>query len=165
MKAILEYKDNRNRINDIFLCDSTINKARNPFFIPDERKWSGMLLYGVRINRLGKNIAARYASLYYTECLSAVHPFVEGDDGTYADRWGFDGALTVSDCSEASSLNDNARRDIDLLIEKISKNTTLKTGDLILLPAGDTKFEINAPGEDFFLESACGAPKMKFKVR
>ncbi len=57
-----------------FIPDSALCNAGKPFFIPDfANKFEAYLAPVVKINRLGKSIAPRFASRYYAEWASAVH--------------------------------------------------------------------------------------------
>ncbi len=59
-----------------FLPDSATANAGKPFFIPEfapEDEFEALLTPVVRINRIGKSIAARFAPRYFAEVAPAVH--------------------------------------------------------------------------------------------
>lgn len=57
-----------------FIADSALINAGKPFFIPEfADEFEAFLAPVVRINRIGKSIASRFAERYYTEIAPAVH--------------------------------------------------------------------------------------------
>lgn len=57
-----------------FIADSALVNAGKPFFIPEfADEFEAFLAPVVRISRIGKSIAARFAERYYTEIAPAVH--------------------------------------------------------------------------------------------
>ncbi|MBQ6653407.1 MAG: fumarylacetoacetate hydrolase family protein [Prevotella sp.] len=148
-------------------ADSSLLRSGKPFFVPDHL---GRIDYEaelvVRVNRLGKNIAERFARRYYDA-------FTVGIDFTARDLqtrlrekghpWeickGFDGAAAIGNWVDAARFGDvqdiGFRLDkngqtvqqgwtgdmlfrVDELIAYISRFFTLKTGDLLFTgtPAG-----------------------------
>lgn len=141
-------------------ADSSLLKGHKPFFVPD---FMGRIGYGgavvVRISRLGKSIASRFAHRYY-DALTMGVDFTALDvlqqckaEGLPWDvAKGFDGAAVIGDWVEAAkfrdvqgvhfslSINGNTVQDdctsnmlhrIDDLIAHVSRFYTLKMGDLL----------------------------------
>ncbi len=141
-------------------ADSSLLRSGKPFFVPDHL---GRIDYEaelvVRINRLGKNIAERFARRYY-DALTVGIDFTARDLQTRLREaghpWeickGFDGAAAIGNWIEAEKFSDvqaiRFRLDkngqtvqqgwtgdmlfrVDELIAYISRFFTLKTGDLL----------------------------------
>lgn len=164
MKALV-YNPSSEGMETALICDSAISPSRNPFFLPDEGRWKGVHLVGVRIDRLGKSISSKFADRYFSECVTAVHPFTDSPVENNIDRYGRDGALIVSDAVSKERLEPEFHRLINDLIEKVSRNVTLKTGDLVLTPAGPVMSEITDRPSDIDIPSTWGCPPMKLKIR
>ena len=148
-------------------ADSALLKNGKPFFVPDHL---GRIDYEteivVRINRLGKNIAERFARRYY-DALTVGIDFTARDLQTRLRKaghpWeickGFDGSAAIGEWVDIDKVRDvqavRFRLDrngqtvqegctcdmlfrIDELIAYISRFFTLKTGDLLFTgtPAG-----------------------------
>ena len=161
MKAIVAYTP----ANTAVVPDSAMMRCRDPFFMPDNRQWQALCLFGVRIDRLGKGISPEFARRYYNECVIAIHPFAVSEPDDTAERWARDGALVVSESLSADSLDEELRKEIDAMISRVSRNATLKTGDLILMVDDDRSFDIKEIPSNHFVEPRSGLPGMKFKVR
>lgn len=57
-----------------FLTDSSLTNAGKPFFIPDfAGEFEAIPVIAIRINRLGKSIAPKFAGRYYCEFATAIH--------------------------------------------------------------------------------------------
>lgn len=141
------------------ICESGVIHNGKPFFLPAPEDGHRLFLtVAVKIERLGKSIASKFASRYYSQATAAVcvqnHTLLENlrDSGK---PWGravsFDGALWLGDFIEASRLLDSKltlyqngepcgefdctrlKCGIDSLIEKVSATSTLKIGDIILV--------------------------------
>lgn len=57
-----------------FLADSSLTNAGKPFFIPDfAGEFEAIPTIALRINRLGKSIASRFAGRYFCEFATAIH--------------------------------------------------------------------------------------------
>ena len=141
-------------------ADSSLLRSGKPFFVPDHL---GRIDYEaelvVRINRLGKNIAERFARRYY-DALTVGIDFTARDLQTRLREaghpWeickGFDGAAAIGNWIEAEKFSDvqaiRFRLDkngqtvqqgwtgdmlfrVDELIAYISRFFTMKTGDLL----------------------------------
>jgi fumarylpyruvate hydrolase len=140
--------------------DSSILKNNKPFFLPD---FSDNIQYEVeivvRINKLGKGIAARFAHRYYdalTLGIDITARDIQGKNAKAGLPWElskcFDGAAPIGEFVPVSEIPDvrdidfrleiNGRTvqqgnssdmiaGIDKIIEYVSRYFTLKTGDLI----------------------------------
>jgi 2-keto-4-pentenoate hydratase/2-oxohepta-3-ene-1,7-dioic acid hydratase in catechol pathway len=150
-----------------FKPDSALLKENKPFFIPD---FSQQIEYEVelvfRINRLGKNVAEKFAHRYYSEIglgIDFTARDLQKKLRENCEPWeiskGFDGAAVVSVFIPLQELDNqqniifslykNGQKaqygnsnemifSINTIISYISKFYTLKTGDLIFTgtPAG-----------------------------
>lgn len=113
------------------VADSAWRPDRRPFFVPEG---AGAVLLQVRpalrVSRLGKNIAERFASRYYdAAALCALcdggAPFLLRDDSVVLGPWQPLEALVSMVPGVAGA---------DALISRLSAGVTLKTGDVIILP-------------------------------
>lgn len=140
--------------------DSAILKNGQPFFIPDfSKEISYEVELVVRVNRLGKNIAHRFAHRYYNEVTLGVsftakdlHKQLMENGQPWELSKGFDNSAAIGEfisldklgksCENISfdlTVDDVVHRansaemvhHIDALIEFISRYYTLKIGDLI----------------------------------
>lgn len=136
--------------------DSAIIKDRKPFFLPNfSSKWIYDLNIAVRINRLGKNVAEKFANRYYnaiTLCLRTIPVDIIEQLSTakIASNIGtsFDGAVILGDWQPIDSIQEQIKIsignfeatintsniEIDNSIKQLSKYFTFKIGD-ILIPA------------------------------
>ena len=70
--------------------DSAVVYRGNPWFVPDtDRRWQASFWLAAVIDRLGKNISARFARRYYNNVCLAAHPASDAD----AEQWLRDGAV------------------------------------------------------------------------
>ncbi len=140
--------------------ESAILKGGNPFFIPDfaqEFHYETELV--VRINRLGKNIATRFASRYYEEVTVGIdltardlQRKLKSEGLPWELSKGFDGSAVIGDFVQLNeykkvqnlhfSLKNNGEilqkgytkdmlHSVDEIIAYVSRFMTLKIGDLI----------------------------------
>jgi 2-keto-4-pentenoate hydratase/2-oxohepta-3-ene-1,7-dioic acid hydratase in catechol pathway len=155
-----------------FKPDSALLKENKPFFIPEfssQIEYEAELVF--KINRLGKNIAEKFAYRYYSEVALGVD-FTARDlqqnlrlaGNPWEISKGFDGAAVVSDFIPLQELADNKKISfslnkngqkvqcgnsdemifsIDAIVAFVSMFFTLKTGDLIFTgtPSGIGKVE------------------------
>ncbi len=152
--------------------ETAIIPKRNPFFIPDftsDVHYEAELV--VRINKLGKNIQAKFAPKYYNEVTVGIDFTARDVQKNLKEKglpWekakAFDGSAAVGKFTSIAELqspeninfrlelNGEQRQDghssdmlfgVDQLIEHISSYFTLKIGDLIFTgtPAGVGKVE------------------------
>ena len=139
--------------------DSALLKKNKPFFLPD---FSQNIHYEVevvvKISKLGKGIAAKYAQRYYDEITVGIDITardIQGRNSKAGLPWelskGFDGAAPVGEFIPAGSfdirnidfslvINEKTVQKsntsdlifgVDEIIEYVSRYYTLKTGDLI----------------------------------
>ena len=139
--------------------DSALLKKNKPFFLPD---FSQNIHYEVevvvKISKLGKGIAAKYAHRYYDEITVGIDITardIQGRNSKAGLPWelskGFDGAAPVGEFIPAGSfdirnidfslvINEKTVQKsntsdlifgVDEIIEYVSRYYTLKTGDLI----------------------------------
>lgn len=154
-----------NRINSpswetswYFLADSALANAGKPFFIPDfADSFEAFLAPVVKISKLGKSIAGKYAPRYYSEMAPAIHFRASAlrdkliSQGLSPDMaQSFDRSMIIGkfmpaeDFRNASPLRlvKNGEtvaiwqesffpESIDRIIEHVSYANTMKTGDLV----------------------------------
>lgn len=141
--------------------DSTVVRTDNPFFIPEfDTEFKAYPVVAIKIGRLGKSIAPKFAHRYYNEATLAATVRAENllaflrrggmpwERAVSFDRSCFMGEFVPADellnCRNASiscgeeklELNiSEIRSTINETIACISRDNTLKTGDLLLIPA------------------------------
>lgn len=171
--------ENEEKQSWFVLADSAITNTGKPFYLPENLgKVTASIAPAIKISRLGKGIAQKFASRYYSEYAPAVIfqlPDFEKNlraNGLPADAArNFDRALFIGDFSEISSamplsfsLNgekmvgfnfSEMHLSTDQIINNISLLNTLKIGDIIV-PAFCGNLEIK---EGDFLEVNCGERK------
>lgn len=145
-------------------ADSSLLTPGHPLFIPEEdAQWVGVPHLAIHICRLGKNIAPKFASRYYDRFTLSLH--ITTADASSTDprinalRDLGDFSIVIGDWVETlpdqleingTALDPSAARAlVDPLIASISRLTTFKTGDIILLPLGSglpLQRWMNAPG-------------------
>lgn len=154
------YKCENASLPQVFLmADSSLLKDGKPLFLPDfAEEFIAHPALVVRINRLGKNIAKRFASRYYDAVTVGLCVEAKGFNnsakiaGCDSAINAFDGAAVLGDFipveevsdlgnssitithgnNEQISLNTaNLLMDIDSLIEELSKYYTFKIGDIL----------------------------------
>lgn len=161
MKAILFDRDHPSPLlmppEVGLIADSAITAHARPVFVPDfDSEWIAEFYLAVRISRLGKNIAAKFASRYYDAVTVAMRlvPVTLNNELMAARRPNgvasmFDNALTpglwlaTGDVNPAAdsvevTVNEMTSRlsgldhAIDESVEAVSRYATLKTGDIIM---------------------------------
>lgn len=146
--------------------DSSLIPEGRPMFFPDlGDSWQAFFYLAVRINRLGKRISTRFAYRYYDALALAVaiSPGTTADSdfsdllpsagwlnvldnsithgpwstptlSTFSD---ITAAITSTTATDLPSVHLSAEGlDIDRAVSLCSRYTTLRTGDIILLPLG-----------------------------
>lgn len=141
------------------MADSSLLKDGKPLFLPDfAESFAAYPALVVRINRLGKNIAKRFAHRYYDAVTIGLCVEAKGFKATTFANNGsiinaFDGAAVTGDFQpiESISLKDentpfciavngktiseqsigSLTMDVDSLIEELSKYFTFKIGDIL----------------------------------
>lgn len=165
----MNYAEHNKELNNSFLPtepvifskpESSLNRDGKPFFVPDfAERFDYETEIVVRINKLGKNIAERFAYRYYDELTVGIDFTARDLQEKLKEKglpWdickGFDGAAAIGEFVNKSELPDiqnlNFRLDVDgrtaqkgwtgdmiftvdKIISYVSKFFTLKTGDLI----------------------------------
>lgn len=167
IKPLCETRLDEPRPEVVMMTDSSLLKSGNPFFVPDFAEHFVAHPYAVlRISRLGKNIARRFASRYYDGLTAGF--FVEaqglrerfGTDGAGAVANAFDGAAILGDFlalekvfTENFEVKINGQimllcprallmALIDDMIEYVSRYFTLKIGDLIYVCCTGARMEL-----------------------
>ena len=141
------------------MADSSLLKDGKPLFLPDfAQEFIAYPALVVRINRLGKNIAKRFASRYYDAVTVGLCVEAQGfsNSAKIADTDSivnaFDGAAILGDFSSIDNYDLTTKHvisintangvnlvlstsdmilDIDSLIEELSKYYTFKIGDIL----------------------------------
>lgn len=172
--------------------ESALLRDGKPFFIPDfAERFDYETEIVVRINRLGKDIAERFAGRYYNEISLGIDFTARDLQEKLRSRglpWdickGFDGAAAIGnfvDKAELGNVNDlrfhldiNGKTvqegwtgdmifSIDRIVSYISRFFTLKTGDLIFT---GTPVGVGPVHENDVLEGYIGDRKMlEFKAK
>lgn len=145
------------------IADSALGRNRQPVFLPDD--FTGLesrMMVAVRMSRLGKDIALRFASRYYDAVGCAI--VTEEAEPSRRDALSLiaDNACVTGDWTEMSRIDKpdilisaaisplredmvletksarvaDFRQKIDRAIAEISKGVTFKTGDLLLMETG-----------------------------
>lgn len=148
--------------------DSSIVKNGNPVYIPDfDTSFSGRFFLAVKISRLGKNVAERFASRYYSEAAPAIAVYADnlllslrakGLPWTIATA--FDKSLVLGNFKPYTELSDKgtllfeesvnrrielslpSAHDIAMAVNEVSRYNSLKMGDLILIPIATEPVEL-----------------------
>lgn len=156
IKPLSETRPNEPRPEVVMMTDSSLLKDGKPFFVPDfADKFMAHPYLVLRIGRLGKNIARKFAGRYIDGITLGFAVDAEGlheqfsDDGPGAVANAFDGAAILGDfirpeevltdpvvvtingelCLQCMSMLITIK--IGNLIEYVSRYFTLKIGDLI----------------------------------
>lgn len=126
-----------NEIKMVLKSDSSLMVNRKPFFIPD---WSTDLRYTpcvvVRVCKLGKHIAPKFASRYYDSIAPALNIHAEDwrEKGDAIRAWAFDGSLPVGTFVPLDKyVANDLVMSIDEAISEISCLMTIRQGDLIFI--------------------------------
>ena len=134
---IIGFSEINGAVQMVLKCDSSMLVNRKPFFIPD---WSEdvrvMPCVVLRVSRLGKNIAAKFATRYYDAVAPAFNIYAADvlATGDWVKAWGFDYALPLGNFID---LERNPWQDtiisFDEAIHRASEVMTLRQGDLIFI--------------------------------
>ena len=126
-----------NQVKMVLKSDSSLMVNRKPFFIPD---WSQDMRYTpcvvVRVCKLGKHVAAKFASRYYDAIAPAVNIYAEDYrlQGDHVRAWAFDGSLPVGSFQSLDAYRpENLIMDIDEAICRVSELMIIRQGDLIFI--------------------------------
>ena len=161
MKVFRYNIDKLNNASAEIIPDSSIQKSGKPFFMPfTNERYECRIAAAVRIGRLGKNIASRFASRYYNEwglCLATpateMLERLKAAGEPWAEATAFDGAIiegifyddNLSGKEIVYSGSDGLQRltmplneMFDSLIAQASRHFIFKMGDLVLIDLGDS---------------------------
>lgn len=167
------------------IVDSATVSVPRPLFLPDfDLEWCVKVYPAFKISRLGKDIAADFASRYFDSFTAALRLFPNGTNewldnkklpkgvlGIYDYCLGLGEWHSWSDSDSSIEVNVNGNSltltkdmiDIDRVIESVSHYTTLKTGDVILPCELPLHLPVQA-GNDVKIEID-GFPSFHFKIR
>lgn len=179
MKALLA--DISNLSGTHLFADSAIGRCSTPLFVPDEfAPWQARVAVAVRIGRLGKCIAPKFA-MRYVDAVTAVSVMQSEAAGnlTYItdnaiihgeyipiDEVGETVTLTVSQDSDSQSLSASiGELDIPALVSGLSALTTFKTGDLIILSSFSLPVNLEISKNKYISAAINGRQCIKFKVK
>lgn len=141
------------RFDVCFHPDSALLLPGRPLFYPDfAGEWVARLYAAVHVNRLGKNVSVKFAPRYYDGVALSIR-VMPGDDSMLAPGVlsGLDNSithgewLTPDECAALTTvmIGDVSVRipmpDADVVnrsVSQASKHTTLRMGDLIMIPLG-----------------------------
>lgn len=156
-----------------FHPDSAVLLAGRPLFLPEfEAEPVARIYVGVRVNRLGKRVAEKFAERYYDAVapvmilaypdmpekmqgtLTGIDSSVAMGEWTAPDQFIALGALATG--GETASLEGLSREAIGRAVSAASRYVTLKMGDVILLPLPlaavplkpNTRLTVGATGSD-----------------
>lgn len=135
-----------------FHPDSALLLQGRPMFYPGFGEgWLAVPHVAVRLNRLGKCVAEKFAQRYYDALSAAIvlelpgaAPHMEGRLSgmdislTHGEWLGPDDFLSLGgmSCGGEDVRLSVSRADVDLAVAEVSRLTTIKMGDIILLPLG-----------------------------
>lgn len=128
--------------------DSAITLPDRPLFLPDfAPAWEARLLLGLRVSRLGKGIAPRFASRYY-DAVTLLLQICPQPEATFAGALShsFDGCIQqgkwieLADtdveniditCGDISLSLDRQSMAIDEAVASVARYLTIRNGDII----------------------------------
>ena len=127
------------------MADSAIRPDRRPLFLPTDQQWKCEIRPAIRINRLGKSIAKKFASRYYSEwtIVNYLCPQSQSDrifpdmtdDTVVHGVWQPINELPATLTFDEDSCDLGIDTDqVGCFIQALSTDTTFKTGDIIILP-------------------------------
>lgn len=126
------------------IADSAIGRDVQPLFLPPGQ-WQGRLAWAVRIGRLGKSVAPKFAMRYVDAMAPALLTEPAGERRAWAaiaDSALIPGAwVPIEDCAasaEASIQLPDRPSDDDICraVADITRYATIKTGDIIVFSLG-----------------------------
>lgn len=155
-------------LNVCEVADSAIVQSGKPMFVPDfARRFATRLGLAIRIDRLGKHIARRFAPRYFNEvaacCLVSGQDWLDDgiDPETDARALSFDGSLLLgtfqpydgeSDLSLALKVDGtpvshwhcaNTAGRLHRIVSDLSRYFTLKMGDLVICDSCENSVELH----------------------
>ena len=183
MKAFLV---NTQRLQPIpqtrIFADSAVSHGNVPLFLPDHYgvELSAVVMPAIRIDRLGINIAERFAPRYYSHITAAIHLRPSDDLDASTDYFrAIDHALSIGDwlempqqrrCRIESGHGDAFVADFDVLaadaaVAALSQGTTLKMGDVIVFDAPDMQARWTPERDTAAAVSIDGTPVIRFNFK
>ncbi len=167
------------------MADSSLLLSNKPFFLPDFAPRIVMHpAIALRVNRLGKSIASRFAHRYYDSLAACVVAEAQGEGLAQGDAryTAFDGAVMLGSCVPVAQLPSDIevqvaidgtaagrastgemKIDCDHLIELLSRHFTLKMGDIIV-SINDLQSRPLAIGENL-TATIGGNDSLKIRIR
>lgn len=150
---IIRLKDggDGSRFDVDFHPDSALLLPGRPLFYPDfAGQWVARLYVAVHVNRLGKSVSVKFAPRYYDSLAFAVR-IMPADASAMAPGVlsGLDSSIThgewlaTDECLGVTSVAVNGETvevmmpdavEVNSAVSQVSVNTTLRMGDLIMLP-------------------------------
>ncbi len=143
------------------IADSAMLKDGKPFYLPEfAPKFATRMSLAVRIDRLGKNIAAKFARRYYNCAAAALNTEAVGGDAHGSAAWSFDGAAVLGEflpiekfgetpaftfmCGDDRRMwsSEKLCMSVDEVIAEVSRYFTLKTGDVIMAGLSEERFTL-----------------------
>ena len=141
--------------------DSAVIQSHRPLFLPDfSEHFSASLSVAVRIGRLGKRVAVRYAHRYWNAVTVSMITGSDSVNGAGAQIDGFDGAVALGDWMDVDpgaqpllqlsvesdseswdlpEIGEEISHTIDQAITAASVYMTIKMGDIIAITVGKPK--------------------------
>ena len=126
-----------NEVKMVLKSDSSLMVNRKPFFIPDwceDVRCTPCVV--VRICKLGKHVATKFAERYYDSIAPALNICAEDyrQKGDPIRAWAFDNALPVGTFMSLDKyLPNDLIVSIDQAITEVSRLMTIRQGDLIFI--------------------------------
>ena len=164
------------------LPDSTVVRSDNPFFIPEfDTEFKAYPVVAIKIGRLGKSIAPKFAHRYYNEATLAATVRAENllaflrrggmpwERAVAFDRSCFMGEFVPADellnCRNASISCGEEKLELNIYetIACISRDNTLKTGDLLLIPATGKGLKLSIG--DNLTEECDSGPLLEIRIK
>ncbi len=150
------------------MADSAVRPDRRPLFLPEDA--AGIMCtprVAVRVERLGKNVAPRFADRYLTAvclCCHVTSPAMTdySDDSLIIGRY-----IPVANAAGEPAAAYDAALAAEALAA-VSATATFKTGDLIVLPPRPGDVPFSPVGlDEYCIPSAVDAydPLLQFTIR
>ena len=134
---IVGFVNIENEVKMVLKSDSSLMVNRKPFFIPDwceDVRCTPCVV--VRICKLGKHVATKFAERYYDSIAPALNICAEDyrQKGDPIRAWAFDNALPVGTFMSLDKYHPNDLIiSIDQAITEVSRLMTIRQGDLIFI--------------------------------
>ena len=134
---IIGFSQINGHVSVVLKSDSSLLVNRKPFFIPD---WSEDVRITpcvvLRVSRLGKNVASKFAFRYYDAIAPGVNVCAADcvAKGDMVRGWAFDYSLVVGQFVELNVWIPPATLiSLDEAIERVSQIMTIRQGDMIFV--------------------------------